>query len=547
MTFVPTKLSEHFNSSDRTINGGDKETLGRLLAYVLAHGCTRIVDPTIAAGSREGHATIQAALDAAEAGDSIWIKPGTYAENILLTSWDTADKNDIRVFARPGSVHIAPASGKALEVAGAVVGPVNLYLHGIIIDGFAGSAPIDNTPSSGAFNLHLDHECVVNGNTAATGVAGAVGSVSKIFTREAVFQTPPTVGIVGDTEAQSQAGGAASVYARIVDPGAASGSGSYATIQAALDAAATGDVIFVKPGTYDENLVLDALAKSLTIIATPGTVAIAPAAGKVLDITGAITGEKNLRFYGITFTGVAASIPIDNTPTSGECRIHLDADCLVTGDTACVGVAGANTSKIVSRGAKFETRPTTGFEGYVDAQARAGRAYDLIVDPSAGNVEYGVYRTLQAALDAAGVGTKIGVMPGTYVENVVLDAWLAAAKDNVRLVSIVPLAAELAPSSGVGIDVTGTCDGFNLFIEDFLISGFAGSKPIDNTPGAGTPTIHLHRTKITGNTACDGAAGAYKCRSAEVVTAFATGVATGSVFVGEDLYVTGGVVGDLDP
>ena len=71
----------------------------------------------------------------------------------------------------------------------------------------------------------------------------------------------------GTVQAKNSGGGWVNIdagqrakYDRVVD---ASGGGTDTTIAAAITAASAGDTIFIAPGTYNENIILD---KSLTII-----------------------------------------------------------------------------------------------------------------------------------------------------------------------------------------------------------------------------------------------------------------------------------------
>jgi hypothetical protein len=161
------------------------------------------------------------------------------------------------------------------------------------------------------------------------------------------------------------------------------------------------------------------------------------------------------------------------------------------------------------------------------------RFFDLIVDPQGDNREEGVHTTIQGALNAAAPGAVIGVTPGTYVENLVLADWTAAAKDGIKLVAAVPGAeVVIAPAAGIAIEFTGTATGSaNLHLVGITVQGFAGSAPIDNTPAAGTPVVVVHYgTDILGNTAVAGAAASFSARGGhfEVLVGGGLIVGTGS-------------------
>ncbi|SHL49718.1 right-handed parallel beta-helix repeat-containing protein [Actinacidiphila paucisporea] len=79
--------------------------------------------------------------------------------------------------------------------------------------------------------------------------------------------------------------------------------GEYATVGAALEAAADGDVLSVSPGTYRENLVIEH-AVTLRCAEGPGTVRIAPASGVAVTVRAA-AGVHDLLVEGQDSTAAA--------------------------------------------------------------------------------------------------------------------------------------------------------------------------------------------------------------------------------------------------
>ena len=83
--------------------------------------------------------------------------------------------------------------------------------------------------------------------------------------------------------------------------------GQYKTIQQAVNASTSGDVIRVAPGTYTENVVV---SKSLTIIAASGRPTVTAATSSQAVIT---VAASDVRIEGLTITGGLNGVHISNT------------------------------------------------------------------------------------------------------------------------------------------------------------------------------------------------------------------------------------------
>jgi hypothetical protein len=92
---------------------------------------------------------------------------------------------------------------------------------------------------------------------------------------------------------------------------------SVATIQSVVDVAAAGDIIYIEPGEYDENLVISTAGLTLVGMGARGQPWINPAAGGGLQVTAEDTVIINL--------GVAGAAAADyalNLKAAHECRFY---------------------------------------------------------------------------------------------------------------------------------------------------------------------------------------------------------------------------------
>ena len=82
--------------------------------------------------------------------------------------------------------------------------------------------------------------------------------------------------------------------------------GDFATITQALDAATTGDLLLITPGTYEETGMLQVGTPGLTLKANGGAVVVhVPASVEaVMEVAGQVTG---VQVQGITFERTTAS------------------------------------------------------------------------------------------------------------------------------------------------------------------------------------------------------------------------------------------------
>ncbi len=195
----------------------------------------------------------------------------------------------------------------------------------------------------------------------------------------------------------------------------------YATIQSAIDTAASGDSVLIRDGTYHETLTL--AGKDLTLFGETGylnTIVSADSTGRVCDIGAGVTSATVIS--DVTFTkglaerGAGMRITGGASPSLRRCRFFLDRaisasesyggallvessstadieDCRFERNGAFIdlytgvfGYGGAicalSCSHITVRGSRFESNVAAGFEGGIGGAIYVNEASATIEDCS---------------------------------------------------------------------------------------------------------------------------------------------------------------------
>ncbi len=154
---------------------------------------------------------------------------------------------------------------------------------------FEGNA--QGNPATGLVTLTADQAAAV-----LTGVLGIQGNLQ--LNGAAVEPMVLTVGFSADT--------------------------SFASIQAAINAAADGATIYIAGGTYAENLVLD--GKAVNLLAVEGaTVTVDPVSGDALTLKGDFGADSSVSVQGVHFTGATNGVRVlDGTVLGSLTLDHTD-------------------------------------------------------------------------------------------------------------------------------------------------------------------------------------------------------------------------------
>jgi parallel beta-helix repeat protein len=215
--------------------------------------------------AESGYGTIQEAVDAASAGDTIVIGSGTYNEQVTVDKPLTIVGEDRAgtIVVSDGYLYAFLVTSESVSISDMTVsstasqsdaiyfdGAIGIYLYGAVgctidsvdVTGFGygilaefctGITVSDSTLSSNGYGIYVDYSTnvVVSGNSMSSNVFG------NLVMMHASVETSVVVNL------NTQMG--------------------YFTIQEAVDAASAGDTIVIGTGTYNEQVTVD---KSLTIV-----------------------------------------------------------------------------------------------------------------------------------------------------------------------------------------------------------------------------------------------------------------------------------------
>ena len=147
--------------------------------------------------------------------------------------------------------------------------------------------------------------------------------------------------------------------------------GDYPTIQAAIDAAHTGDTIVVSPGTYEEDI--DFLGKGIVLESLAGpaaTVVQGSGTGPVVRIDSEEPAGTTIR--GFTITGGYAQMSYGEDGVGGGIYILGPAQALIENNYVTLNRAGGQGGGIAAVNSNFSTVPVvTEIRGNVIARNRA--------------------------------------------------------------------------------------------------------------------------------------------------------------------------------
>lgn len=137
---------------------------------------------------------------------------------------------------------------------------------------------------------------------------------------------------------------------------------AYGTVQAAVDAASAGDVIYIAPGGYDEALTISTGEITLVGVGGAGSVALAPSAEDAVAIT--VSGTSAARTGGVTLINVGG----EGNGTGGGLHVHGNIRRFRAYNGKYEGGAFAVTLESTAEGSVADTR----LEGNEFAWAVAG-------------------------------------------------------------------------------------------------------------------------------------------------------------------------------
>lgn len=299
----------------------------------------------------------------------------------LSTGGTPTDEYTVQQATAPGVNPVTADGTGNVTINGAVVAnhgvPIeshtrNLYEYNLEIQ-YAGSAAATDGTLSGV--AHFDTAFF---DVDADGFVSSDGTkIAQTITGQTGGALSPTAGNwniygIGDTST-SGSGSTLSIFSPnlnsiIVDADA--DYGTYTTVAAAIAGASSGDLIFIRPGTYTEDITVD---KGLTFVAfNRGS----EDAGPVI-ISGKVTiGVTTAKFIGLTLASNGDNV-IESTSAGGQ--INLDG-CRMNIETGVFGfnITNASGPSIRVRNTRIAGSGSAKFINYASSAGAAFIEYSII-------------------------------------------------------------------------------------------------------------------------------------------------------------------------
>ncbi|HEC89314.1 MAG TPA: hypothetical protein ENI44_01885 [Thermoplasmatales archaeon] len=201
------------------------------------------------------------------------------------------------------------------------------------------------------------------------------------------------------------------------------GTGDYTNIQDAINAASDGDTIWVKDGSYNEQLTVD---KSVRILADNGAHPIIYATTWVPSIT--VTAPNvtisGFKIYGNS--GPSAGATILASTNSDNLKITSNTFTVIAGETGNItlrvitGIKGVSFSSNVINDYNIGVYLEPNSEAYINGNTYSDVSHEIFhAAHTQGEAKY--YGSIQDAIDESENESLIEVTPGFYSENLIVN------------------------------------------------------------------------------------------------------------------------------
>lgn len=379
-----------------------------------------VVDPSATVGLRGTFTTIQSAITAASSGQTIYVRPGSYTENLTLKAGITIASlpgnpynNLVQITGSITGTYAGIASITGCKLVGTTAGGIilsgasgtQLYVKDCIVYSFGGSGTNYSCATSNAANSVNFYNCLFDLDVFGTFFNVSAGS---IIVDSCVFS--PNTG--GSSVANLLSGGSVTMHntafgtANIAQTPWTISGGTFTAINCALNTAITTSATSVLEidncriyrnnatpltlgGTSHNVLGCQIFSGSASAVSVSTNVFLSSCS--ILSTNAnAITGAGTVTFSGLTFTGTSATSTINTTTQVPSVRSNDALKIVTPGAYPYTTVPQDAVILVDTSSARTITplaSPTTGQRHIIKDNVGSAAANNITITPSGKNID----------------------------------------------------------------------------------------------------------------------------------------------------------------